>query len=109
MVVSKPSVRSPPPAVIVLVCNGQAVEHVDSFKYLGLHFHTPGGILNLIACLEAKAPQSWGVIQQWQSQLQCRNTINLVLSLLHSTLMPALHDGCQLWGIHTPTGEAKTG
>ena len=40
-------------------------------------------------------------------RLQCGNTVNLVLSLLQSILVPALHYGCEIWGMHTPTGEAK--
>ena len=31
-----------------------------------------------------------------------------MLSLLQSIIVPALHYGCQIWGMHTPTGEAKT-
>ena len=30
-----------------------------------------------------------------------------MLSLLQSILVPALRYGCQIWGMHTPTGEAK--
>ena len=62
MVVSKPSVRSPIPAAIVFTYNGLAAEHVDSFKYLGLHFHTSGSISHLIAPLTTKAARSWGVV-----------------------------------------------
>ena len=58
MVVSKPSVRVPPPVATVFTCNGLPVEHVDTFKYLGLHFHTSGGISHLIAPLKAKAARS---------------------------------------------------
>ena len=108
MVVSKPSVRVPPPVATVFTCNGLPVEHVDTFKYLGLHFHTSGGISHLIAPLKAKAARSWGVVQQRHSQLQCGHTVHLMLSLLQSILVPALHYGCQIWGMHTPTGEAKT-
>ena len=106
MVVSKHSVRSPPVAT-VFTCNGLPVEHVDTFKYLGLHFHISGGISHLIAPMKAKAARSWGVVQQRHSQLQCGNTVNLMLSLLQSILVPALHYGCEIWGMHTPTGEAK--
>ena len=103
-VVSKPSVRSPPSAVVVFTCNGLAVEHVDSFEYLGLHFHTSGGISHLTAPLKAKEARSWGVVQQWHSQLQCGNIVYLKLQ---SILVPALRYGGQLWGMHTPTGEGK--
>ena len=53
MVVSKPSGRVPPPVAAVFTCSGLAVEHVDTFKYSGLHFHTSGGISRLIAPLKA--------------------------------------------------------
>ena len=65
-----------------------------------------GGISHLIAPLKAKANRSCGVVQGY-SQLQCGNTVNLMLSTLQSILVPALHYGCQLWGVHIPTGEAK--
>ena len=61
-------------------CNGLPVEHVDTFKYLGLHFHTSGGIPHLIAPLKATAAWSWGVVQQRHSQLQCGHTTDLILS-----------------------------
>ena len=89
MVVSKPSVRSPPPAPIVFIYNGLAAEHVDSFRYLGLHFHTSGSISHLIAPLTTKATWSWGVVQERHFQLQCGDTVNLTLSLLQSILVPA--------------------
>ena len=57
--------------------------------------------------MKAKAARSWGLVQQRHSQLQCGNTVNLMLSLLQSILVPALHYGCEIWGMHTPTGEAK--
>ena len=107
MVVSKPSARQAPPVATVFTCNGLTVEHVDTFKYLGLHCHTSGGNSHLIAPLKAKAAQSWGVVEQRHSQMQCGHTAHLMLSLLQSILVPALHYGCQIWGMHTPTGEAK--
>ena len=91
----------------VFTCNGLTVEYVDSFKYLGLHFHTSGGISHLIAPLKARAARSWGAVQQRHSQLQCGHTVHLMLSLLQSIPVAALHYGCQIWGMHTPTGEAK--
>ena len=48
-----------------------------------------------------------GVVQQRHSQLQCGHTVHLMLSLLQSILVLALHYGCQIWGMHTPTGETK--
>jgi len=82
MVVSKSLARSPTPAAIVFTCNGLPVERVDTFKYLGLHFHASGDISHLITPFKAKAAGSWAVVQQRHSQLQCGNTVNLKLFLL---------------------------
>ena len=44
---------------------------------------------HLAAPLKAKAARSWGVVQQRHSQLQGVDTVNLMLSLLQSILVPA--------------------
>ncbi|DBB02290.1 TPA: hypothetical protein ACH3X3_011308 [Trebouxia sp. C0006] len=107
MVVSRSLTRSPDPEAAVFTCNGRVVEQVEIFKYLGLHFHSSGGVSHLIAPLKAKAAGSWTVVQQRHSQLQCGNTINLKLFLLQNILVPSLHYGCELWGMHTPCGVAQ--
>ena len=86
----------------VFTCNLQPIEQVQTFKYLGLHFHASGDISYLINPLRAKAAGSWAVVQRMHSQLQCGNTVNLKLQLLQSILIPSIHYGCELWGMHSP-------
>ena len=50
---------------VVFTCNGQAIEQVQSFRYLGLHFHSSGSISHLISPMKAKAAGSWAVVQQY--------------------------------------------
>ncbi|DBA95762.1 TPA: hypothetical protein ACH3X1_001316 [Trebouxia sp. C0004] len=107
MVVSTSLTRSPSPEAVVFTWNGLVVEQVDTFRYPGLHFHTSGGISHLITPLKAKAAGSWAVVQQRHSQLQCGSTVNLKLFLLQSILLPSLHYGCELWGMHTPMARHK--
>ena len=107
MVVSRSQARLPGLEAAVFTCNGLLVEQGDTLKYLGLHFHSSGGISHLITPLKAKAAGSWAVVQQRHSQLQCGNTVNLKLFLLQGILAPSLHYGCELWGMHTPRGEAQ--
>ena len=57
--------------------------------------------------LKAKAAGSWAVVQQRHSQLQCGNTVNLKFFLLQGILVPSLHFGCALWGMHSPNGTAQ--
>lgn len=98
MVVSKSA--CPP---IVFMCNLQPIEQVQTFKYLGLHFHASGDISHLNGPLRAKAAGSGAVVQRRHSQLQCGNTVNLKLQLLQSTLTPSIHYECELWRVHSPT------
>ena len=111
MVVSRSLTRSPGAEAVLFTCNGLVVEQVDTFKYLALHFHSSGPYPqknpHLITPLKAKAAGSWTVVQQRHSQLQCGNTINLKLFLLQGILVPSLHYGCELRGMHTPHGEAQ--
>ncbi|DBA79817.1 TPA: hypothetical protein ACH3X1_008477 [Trebouxia sp. C0004] len=81
MVVSKSLTRSPSPEAVVFTCNGLVVERVDTFKYLGLHFHTSGGISHLITPLKAKAAGSWAVEEEFE--VDCAATLQLRMSLLH--------------------------
>ena len=90
----------------VFTCNGQTIEQVQSFRYLGLHFHSSGSISHLISPMKAKAAGSWAVVQRRHSQLQCGATVNLKLQLLQSILVPSIHYGCELWGMHSPRDAA---
>ena len=95
-------VSAAPPDPITFTCNGHIIEEVDSFRYLGLHFHASGNISHTIQPLKAKAERSWAVVQRRHSQLQCGDTVNLKLQLLQSILVPSVHYGCELWGMHSP-------
>ena len=83
-------------------CNGNPVEQVPTFKYLGLHFHESGALMHLINPIKSKAGGSWAAVQRRHSLLQCGNTVNLQLHLLQAILVPVLQYGCQVWGMHSP-------
>lgn len=98
---TKVMVVSPMPAPIVtMTCNGNPVEQVATFRYLGLH--QSGSIAHLIAPIKSKPGGSWAAVQRRHSLLQCGNTINLHLHLLQAILVPVLQYGCQIWGMHSP-------
>ena len=83
-------------------CNGNPVEQVATFKYLGLHFHESGALEHLISPIRSKAGGSWAAVQRRHPLLQCGNTVNLQLHLLQAVLVPVLQYGCQVWGMHSP-------
>ncbi len=83
-------------------CNGNPVEQVVTFKYLGLHFHESGSVAHLITPIKSRAGSSWAAVQRRHSLLQCGTTVKLHLRLLRAILVPALQYGCQVWGMHSP-------
>ena len=94
MVVCRSLTRSPSLEAAVFTCNGLLVEQVDTFKHLGLYFHSSGGISHLMTLLKAKAAGSWAVVQQRHSQLHCGNTVNLEFFLLQSILISLIKPLC---------------
>ena len=90
------------PGSVLFTCNGNSVEQVATFKYLGLHFHQSGAISHLIRPIKSKAGGSWATVQRRHSLLQCGKAINLHLRLLHAILVPVMQYGCEVWGMHSP-------
>ena len=60
MVVSRSQARLPGLEAAVFTCNGLLVEQVDTLKYLGLHFHSSGGISHLYDTSEGKGGRLLG-------------------------------------------------
>lgn len=44
--------------------DGEAIDRVASYKYLGLHFHDTGAIASVITPFKAMTASSWTVVQQ---------------------------------------------
>ncbi len=100
---TKVMVVSPVPApAVAFLCNGNPIEQVTSFKYLGLHFHQSGAVAHLVTPIKSKAGGAWAAVQRRHSLLQCGKTINLHLHLLQAVLVSVLLYGCQVWGMHSP-------
>ena len=91
-------VSAVPAPVLGFTCNGNPVEQVATFKYLGLHFHQSGCIVHLVTPVKARPGGSWAAVQRCHLLLQCGNTIKLHLHLLQAVLVPALQHGyAQPW------------
>ena len=74
-------VSAVPAPLVIFTCNGNPVEQVATFKYLGLYFHQSSSIAHLVTVIKSKAGGAWAVVQRRHSLLQCGNTINLHLHL----------------------------
>ena len=95
-------VSTVPAPVVTFTCNGNPVEQVATFTYLGLHFHQSGFIAHLIVPSKSKAGGSWAAVQRRHSLLPCGNTSNLHLHFLQAILVPVIQYGCQISGMCSP-------
>lgn len=68
-------------------CNGQPLEQVIKFKYLGLHFHQSGHISYLITPMIDKVKGARAAVQRKHAQLQCGDTVTLKFCLLQSIVV----------------------
>lgn len=89
--------------IAIFTFNGHIVEQVDTFNYLGLHCHRFGDIVHLVKPSKAKAAGSSAAVQRRRSLLSCWGTVEIHLPSLQSILVPALHCGCEVWGMRSPT------
>ncbi len=80
---TKVMVVSPVPAV-AFSCNGNPIEQIATFKYLGLHFHLSVAVVHFISPIKSKAGGYWAAVQRWHSLLQCGKTVNLQLHMLQA-------------------------
>ena len=95
-------VSAVPAPAVYFTCNGNTVEQVATYEYLGLHFHQSGSIVHLVIPIKARAGGSWAAVQRHHSLLQCGNTVNLHLHLLQAIMVPVLQCGRQIWDMHSP-------
>ena len=79
------------------MCSGQLVEQVPSLKYLCLHFHESG----LVSEAKMAASCQWAVVQKKHALRKRGDTVNLKLKLLQTILVPTIHYGCEVWGMHS--------
>ena len=90
----------------VFTSNDMAIQQVATFRYLGLHFSESGAVEHLITPLKPKMAASWAAVQRSHAQLMCADTVNVKLGLLRSILVPTVHYGCEVWGLHSPRAAA---
>ena len=93
--------------VTAFTCNGLPVEKVDSFRYLGLHFHKSGDVVHLIEPIKHKAAGSWAAVQRRHSLLQCGSTVNIHLQLLQSIYWCLLYTMVARFGACTVQMQAE--
>ena len=76
--------------------NGNTLEHVSSFKYLGLTFNFNGKFNVAVKQLKDQARRAMMALLRKSRQLQL--PISCQLELFDSLVLPVLTYGCEVWG-----------
>ena len=82
-------------------CGDAALEQVQQYKYLGLLFTSQAGFQQTIPRLKSKMWGAWATIKRQYGNLQCAESLWLLLRLYNVCVVPTASYGCELWG-HYP-------
>ena len=74
---------------------GQHLKRSKSFTYLGMLFHEDSKIRHAVQARFSKACASVGSIFSQYSQLQCANSVQLLVRLQQAILQPCASYGCE--------------
>ena len=75
------------------LCNGEQLEVVSTFKYLGLVFHAEHGLQPTFMALKQKMFASWALLKRQYGRLQCLSSVGQMFRALH--ICSAIHS--MLW------------
>ena len=79
--------------------NGELLEVVNSYKYLGIEFSTRLSTSNITSAAAPKARKATYDILRYMKSLQCHN-IDVFSKLFSSKIQPILLYGSEIWGVH---------
>ena len=83
------------------LCNGEQLEVVSTFKYLGLTFHAEHDLQPTFLALKQKMFASWALLKRQYGRLQCLSSVGLMFRLCTSVVQSTACYGCEVWGAAT--------
>ena len=92
------------------LCNGQPLEWVAHFKYLGLVFQAQQGMHATYSHLHRKMWGAWALLQRQYGQLHCASSVGLLLQVYKACVPPTALYGSEIWGpyrLRAPVSSAR--
>ena len=83
------------------LCNGEQLEVVSTFKYLGLTFHAEHGLQPTFMALKQKMFASWALLKRQYGRLRCLSSVGLMFRLCTTVVQSTACYGCEVWGAAT--------
>ena len=88
-------------------CNGQVLEQVDNFRYLGLHFNAQSSIQATFPMLKQKMFAAWALLKRQYGNLSCTSSVGLLLRVYDVCVPATASYGCEIWACQRfPAGAA---
>jgi len=79
-------------------CEGQVLQCVSSFVYLGVLFESRAGVRGTFDHLHQRMWGAFALIQRQYGKLSCPPAVGLLLDLYNACVPPAGSYGCEVWG-----------
>ena len=79
------------------VCQGQAIQQVSSYPYLGLTFQAPVGVDHTFPKLQKQQLAAWSRLKHQYGKLNCSVSVGLLLNAYLAFCPPTASYGCEVW------------
>jgi hypothetical protein len=79
-------------------CEGQQLEIVVDFKYLGIVFNALHGMAVTFPTLKKNMFGAWALLKRQYGRLQCLSSVGLMLTAYEACVPPTAAYGCEIWG-----------
>ncbi len=106
--------KDPPPLPTPLMCAGQPLECVTSYKYVGCVFTSPTGMGGMLSRITSNMWSAYATLCRQYGKLGCAPAPGLFLDLFSTCVVPtasyrySYSYGCELWRfLALPTPEQK--
>lgn len=91
----------------VWVCQGQHIEQVTSFPYLGTTFQSPSGIEHTFPKLQKQQLAAWARLMRQYGKLDCGVSVGLLLAAFSVLVVPTASYGCEVWAFRKLHNDQK--
>ena len=89
-------------------CNGQVLQQLDNFKYLGLLFNAQSGVQGTFPLLKQKMFAAWALLKRQYGNLSCTSSVGLMLRVYDVCVPATASYGCEIWACQRFSAAAST-
>ena len=86
------------PGPLQWICEGEQLQIVSEFKYLGIIFSALYGMAPAFPKLKKNMFAAWALLKRQYGRLQCLTSVGLMFRVYDICVPPTAAYGCEIWG-----------